>query len=309
MADQSQQQPSTRAEVAEPESPDTPIPEKPEKPEKPEETEMADDGDKPVVPEPEPAPPAQPRPGRHTRPARGILAAVAIVAILALVFALTFQNAVAMRRHRQAQREIQAEIAGLTQAVTETRLQALQAKQRKPAEDHPEDYEYYLERGNTRFEKGKHAEALIEYRSAIEAAPSLKFGDQAHYRFALSMLKVGRTQPAKKAFATVVEEFPRSACYGPSLYELAVILMHEKRHDQARRLLYQLIAMKDGLPDQARAYVERAHYAIARCYEAEANRLTAGAAVAMLPPTDAGGPESAVSAASVPENAGGDHGN
>jgi len=263
----------------------------------------------PAIPEPEAAPPAHPRPERQARPTGGAMVAIAIVAVAALAFVLTFQNTVAMRRHRQAQREVQVEIVRLTRAVKETRLQVLKVQERKPAEDRPADYRYYLERGNTQFEMGKYAQALIEYRNAIEAAPSLKFGDQAHYRLALSMLQVGRTQPAKSAFATVVEEFPSSACYGPSLYELAVILMHEKRHDQARRLLYQLMATKDGLPDEAQVYVERAHYAIARCYEAEADRLAGSAAVAMLSPVDAGGPEAAASTASLSENAGGDHGN
>jgi len=126
------------------------------------------------------------------------------------------------------------------------------------------------------------AEAL--YREALNADTVQQRSDEIRYRLAWCLVKQGRPADALKELRVVVSAFRNSPFYARAAYELATLHMERGETSQARRVLYQLIALRDAWGAEDREFVEKAHYALARSYEIEADSLAAsrGSASALL---------------------------
>ena len=193
---------------------------------------------------------------------------------LALIITLAVANFVDMRLLRAQEARVTSLQSSL--GAMQTTLREISAATTKPpTEDSPQDYADHLARGNFHFTNGEYRAAANELEMAVRACPSFKIGDEAYFRRAACSLKLGDGERAKRCLRVVTDQFPGSPSHGPALYELAQLLIKEGRYAQARRLLYRLLALRDGLPPEAQPYVASAQYAIAACYEGEAETLVA----------------------------------
>jgi len=113
------------------------------------------------------------------------------------------------------------------------------------------------------------------YRDALKADVVQHHTDEIRYRLGSCLLRQGRSSEALAELRTVVSAFRNSPFYARAAFEMAELHMQRGEPAQARRILYQLIALRDALGAEDREYVELAHYAIARCYEMEADSVAA----------------------------------
>jgi tetratricopeptide (TPR) repeat protein len=132
-----------------------------------------------------------------------------------------------------------------------------------------------LDTANLRYREGHYEQAAASFRTAMEMDSGGSFTDETHYRYAQSLLKIGRFDGALAEFQTVETGFPGSPYFASAAMQTAELLFQKKSYTQARRVLYELMAAKDRLSPADKASVERACYFVARGYEAEAESLDA----------------------------------
>lgn len=225
----------------------------------------------PVPARPAPAPaPAAPAAG-GVRPWHLFVAAALAVApaLCLLVFLLARHEAPA------GAAEVRLSLERL-----EKKLVAMQAADQLPTRPargaEPTDtYLSLLSQANLQFRDGNYLGAMDHYRAAIVADTAESLSDEAHYRLGLCLLKEGKPDEAADELRQVVNRFPGSSFYARASVELAQVLMAQRSYATARRALFQVIAVRDRLQGDEREALERAYFAVAHCYEGEADAAVA----------------------------------
>ena len=138
-----------------------------------------------------------------------------------------------------------------------------------------DDYSRLTKVGSTLFRSGQYEEAAKSYRAALKLYPTGNFSDEAHYHLGLCLLKGAEPDEAAKEFRAVVTHTPGSRYYARSAVEMSELLIQKKNFVQARRLLYMVLGSRDRLDADEREALERTYYAIARCFEGEAETIEA----------------------------------
>jgi len=137
------------------------------------------------------------------------------------------------------------------------------------------DYESLIRLASAAENRGDAAEAMRLYRKAIEKDPAHQFSGEAHYRLALCLLESGRPEEALAELRLMVSQFRGSPYYTRATVRLAKLLKERGDYEQARRLLYQVVASRDGLTPEDQPYVEQASFEIAACLEQQAEAIEA----------------------------------
>ena len=112
----------------------------------------------------------------------------------------------------------------------------------------------YLKKGNEYHDSGKYADASIQYRKALQRDPN---SGEAHYRLALSEIKLNRLNDAHRLLRRAVELMPDHQDAKARLADLSLVgyLADSRRpkvlHDEVAKLADQLLAKNpssfDGL--------------------------------------------------------------
>jgi len=198
----------------------------------------------------------------------GIYMGIALLAALGMGAAMSY-------RQELAQKQLIEQFANSVGRL-ENGLARFQINRESPvpkASETPrslDDYTHLLNTANARFQKGRFQEAAVSYGEALTMYPAGGLSDQAHYRLGMCMCRFGKPDSALEHFRAVVTSFPGSRYYARAALEMSYLLMSQKNYSQARRILYLIIGSRNRLEAEDSKSLEKAYYAIARCFEGEA---------------------------------------
>ena len=212
--------------------------------------------------------------GRVTAPV-AVPVSVVLVLILALgvmLFIISRQQASQKAFLNEFQHSMSQVAANLSNVQPETGPASLGGASTPETLD---DYSRLTKVGSTLFRSGQYEEAAKSYRAALKLYPTGNFSDEAHYHLGLCLLKGAEPDEAAKEFRAVVTHTPGSRYYARSAVEMSELLIQKKNFVQARRLLYMVLGSRDRLDADEREALERTYYAIARCFEGEAETIEA----------------------------------
>lgn len=192
-----------------------------------------------------------------------ILLALLPVASVAVVLSI---------RHETAQKNLYEGFERQLRQM-EKRLTLLKAADRESSyvaeesSDPVGDFKSLVEQGNSYFADGKYDEACRTYQAAIESAPSDAVSSEARYNLGTCLAKAAKDDEAREQFRMLLSGPPGGPHYAHAALQMAQLLVKKKDYSQARRLLYQVVAVRDRLAPDELACVERAYYGIARCFD------------------------------------------
>lgn len=199
----------------------------------------------------------------------GLYMGVALLAALGMGMVVSY-------RHQKTQKQLVESFTTSLDRV-EYRLALIQKAAEPTLVKKPEkaksldDYAYTLSTANTQFHKGQFQDACRSYEEALKMYPAGSLSDQAHYRLGLCLARLNRGDSALEHFRVVVTGFPGSRYYARAALEMSYLLMNKQNYAQARRLLYLIIGSQDRLEAEDRENLDKAYYAVARCFEGEAD--------------------------------------
>jgi tetratricopeptide (TPR) repeat protein len=179
------------------------------------------------------------------------------------------------RNQRAAFEDLQQSLQRMEQHIVAVEARNAAASGERTVRSGPES-SGLLDAANLRYREGQFDEAVASYRAAMDMNLAGSFTDETHYRYAQSLLKTGRFDQALAEFQSIEVSFPGSSYFASAAMEAAQLLFQKKSYSQARRVLYELMAVKDRLSPAEKAGVERAYFFVAQCYEAEAASLEEG---------------------------------
>lgn len=204
-----------------------------------------------------------------------VLVSVALVLILAVAVMLLIvsrQQASQKAFLSEFQRSMSTVAAKLSNAQSQTGPALVGGD---PTSDALDDYSRLTQVGNTLFRSGQFEEAAESYRAALKLDPTGRFSDEARYHLGRCLLNADKPDEAVKEFRAVVTHTPGSRYYARSAVEMSELLIQKKNFVQARRLLYMVLGSRGRLDADEREALERTYYAIARCFEGEAETIEA----------------------------------